>query len=261
MSSVEAWVGRSWERFKRRWWVLLAVSGVGGAATLLGLFVPAAAGMLASGLGRWPAWAVWAAAGGAGFLAALWLSTWAQAAAMEAAAGDKDVWPCLADGWAKTGAFAWTLSLVLLATGGGFFLLLLPGLWLSPLLFWAPFIHVTEGVSGLEALEASWRRVSGRWWAVCGRLAVAGAVPFAAGLVPLVGWLLGLVAGPLSLVMLAELAEELRRLDPGEASPAPRLGPAVAALAALFLAGTAFAVKSALLAAASLQDLLRAQVL
>ncbi|MDX6769119.1 MAG: hypothetical protein SF051_06275 [Elusimicrobiota bacterium] len=257
MTSIEDWIGRSWDRFKRRWWTVLAVSGVAGAAALLGGFLPALGGVLLAGAG--PVWAVSGVAGVVSLLALVWLSTWAQAAAVEAAAGEQSIGDCLRSSWRKTGAFAWSLSLVMLAAGGAFYLLFLPGLWLSPLLFFAPFVAVTEGIGGVASLEASWRRVSGRWWAVTGRLILAGVTPVLIGLVPVVGWLLGIAAGPFSLVMLADLSDELRRLDPGDAAPAPRLGAATAALSVVFVAGTAFAVQAALLAAASLKDLIRSQ--
>lgn len=261
MTGIEDWIGRSWERFKRRWWPLLAASGVAGAASLLGALVPALAGYYVAGLGRWSVWAVTGASSMISLLVLLWLSTWAQAAALEAASTESGIESCLKDAWAKTGPFAWTLSLVLLACGGAFFLLFLPGLWLAPLLFWAPFITMSEGTGGVAALETSWRRVRGRWWAVAGRLALVSLVPFAMGFVPLVGWLLSLAAGPFTFVMLAELAEELRRLDPGPEAPAPRLALPVAALSVVFLAGSYFTIRGALLAAASLKDLLRSQVL
>jgi hypothetical protein len=260
MTPVDEWISLSWKRFSERWWPILGASGAAAAATLLGLFVPGLLGVGAASLGRWPVWAVSGTAAVAALLLVAWLSTWAQAAAIEAAAGEGDIPSALASSWAKTGAFAWTLSLVLLAAGGGFFLFLLPGLWLTPLLFLAPFYTLSEGVGGLDALELSWRRVSGRWAAVSGRLLVAGLLPFAVGLIPILGWLLGFVAGPFSLVMLAVLAEQLRATDPGPQRPAPKLGAAVAALSAVFLAASYFTVKAALVAAASLKDLLAAQV-
>lgn len=256
MTPIDEWISVSWRRFRARWWTILGAGGVAAAASLLGLLLPGLIGMGVASLGRWPVWAVSGSAAVASLLLAAWLSTWAQAAAIEAAAGEGDIPSCLASSWAKTGAFAWTLSLVLLAAGGGFFLFLLPGLWLSPLLFLAPFYTLSEGAGGLDALELSWRRVSGRWGAVAGRLILAGLVPFAVGLIPLLGWILGMAAGPFSLVMLSVLAEQLRACDPGPARPAPKLGMAVAALSALFLAGSFFTVKAALIAAASLKDLL-----
>ncbi len=260
MTTVEAWIARSWERFKRRWWVLLAASGIAGAATLLGGFIPSLAGMYAAGLGRWSPWLVWSVAGGAALLLVLWLSTWAQAAALEAAAGEADIRECLVEGWRKTGPFAWTLSLVLLAGGGAAFLLFLPGLWLTPLLFWAPFITLTEGTGGIAALETSWRRVSGRWWPVAGRLAIVAVVPFAVGLIPVLGFFLSLAAGPFTLVMLADLAEELRASDPGPAAPAPRLAWPVAVLSGVFLGASWFVIKAGIKAVGTLQELLRAQL-
>lgn len=257
MPSIEDWVQRSWERFKRRWWELLGASGVAGAVALLGLFVPGLLGMAVASLGRWPVWAVSGVAGLTGLALALWFSTWAQAAAIEAAAGEGGIPDALRGSWRKTGAFAWTLSLVLLAAGGAFYILFLPGLWLTPLLFLAPFFTLREGVGGLDALETCWRRVSGRWGAVAGRLALAGLAPMLAGLIPILGFFLWLVAGPFSLVMLVVLAEDLAATDPGPARPAPRLALPVAALSVVFAAGAWFTVKSALIAVASLKDLVR----
>jgi hypothetical protein len=259
MPPIDDWLRRSWERFARRWWVLLASSGTATAAAMLAAFVPVLGAVYAASLGRWSPWTVWGVSLVASALLALWLSTWAQVAALEAAGGEEEVRECLRASWAKTAPFAWTLSLMLLACGGGYFLLVLPGLWLTPLLFAAPFITLQEGVPGLEALELSWRRSAGRWGALSGRLALAGAIPFLIGLIPFVGWLLGMVAGPFSLVMLVVLAEDLRAADPGTAAPAPRLALPVAALSVAFVVGTAFTVKAALLAAASLKELLAAQ--
>lgn len=261
VTTIEAWLNRSWERFARRWWVMVAVSGIAGAATLSGIVLPALGGMLVSGLGRWSPWLVWGVAGGAALLAALWLSTWAQAAAIEAARGERGIGECLADGWVKTGPFAWALSLELMATGGAFFLLLLPGLWLAPLFFWAPFIALSEGLGGVEALEASWRRVYGRWWAVAGRLALVAAVPFAVGLIPIAGFFLSLAAGPFTLFMLVELAEQLRASDPGPSAPAPRLAWPVAVLSGVFLAASWFVIKAGLAAALTVQEHLRSYLL
>lgn len=260
MTSVDDWLRRSWERFARRWWEILGASGVAAAVTLLASALPLGLAAYLAGLRLWSPLTVWGAAVFVSFAAALWLSTWSQAAGIVASASEGDIGSCLRRSWELTAAFAWSLSLVLLAVGGASFLLLLPGLWLAPLLFLAPFITLMEGTPGLAALETSWRRCSGRWSAVAGRLALACFIPLAVGLIPIVGWLAGVVAGPYSLAMLTVLAEELRDTDPGPAAPAPSLALPVAALAVVFLAGTAVSVKAALLAVASLKDLISARV-
>lgn len=253
MPSIDEWLRRSWARFAQRWWELLAASGTAAAITMLAAFLPVLAAMAAASTGRWNPWAVWGVAGFVSLLLALWLSTWAQAAAIVAAMGTDDWGTCLRRSWELTPAFAWSLSLVLLGAGGGYFLFFLPGLWLTGLLFLAPFYALGEGAHGVASLELSWRRVSGRWWDVAGRLALAALIPFLIGLIPFVGWLLGMVAGPYSLVMLALLAEDLKASDPGDARPAPPLGLALAALALLFAAGTFFTVKAGWAAALELQ--------
>jgi hypothetical protein len=230
------WLRASWADFRRRWGVLLAVAGTGGAVTLLAVFVPLFAALLAtlSGL-RSPA--VWGAATLVALLAGLWLSTWAQAAMVLAAHGDAPSSECLSRAWRLTPAFAWTLTLVLAAVGGGWFLLLVPGMVLSVLLFSAPFYEASGEASGLRALELSWARVRPRFGATASRLAAAGILTAAPGFVPWVGWIVMLFWSPFGMAATARLAEDLRAADPAPAE-VPRLGPAVAALTGVLLAGT-----------------------
>lgn len=240
MPAFADWLKGAWADFRRRWTVLLAVAGLAGAATLLGAFLPLLAAALLSLAGAGPAWAVWGAGAAAALLAALWLSTWGQAALTRAALTDEPAAACLKEGWALTGAFGWAFTLILLAVAGGWCLLILPGLLLSVLLFPAPLIVADGEARGVAALALSWARVRPRLATVALRLAAAGLIAAAPGWLPYVGWLIAMFWSPIGLVLLARLARDLRAAEP--APEAPRwMGAAVAALALVFVAGTALA--------------------
>jgi hypothetical protein len=238
MPSFSDWLKASWDDFRRRWGVLMAVAGVSGAAALAGGFAPfvPAALLTASGVG--PAWAVWGLASIAAVLAALWLSTWAQAAVTLAAMTELPAGECLAQGWKRTGAFAWVLSLALVATCGAYFLFIIPGLLLSVLLFFGAFICMSGEAEGERALALSWARVRPRFGAVSARVVAAGLLAAAPGWIPGVGWIIAMFWAPFGVVALARVAKDLRAADPEPALP-PRFGAALAGLAAVFAVGGA----------------------
>jgi hypothetical protein len=236
MSSFSDWLQGSWEDFRRRWGVLLAVAGLGGAATLLAGFLPLLFGAAASLAGLAYAPAVWIASVAAALIGALWVSTWAQAALMRAAATDEPVGACLERAWGRTGPFAEVLCLVLLAVVGGYFLLFLPGLILSVLLFAAPFSAVLGEAEGFRALGLSWARVWPRLGAVALRLFAAGVLTAAPGYIPYVGWVVMLFWAPFGVAALARLAADLRKADPA-AEPPRWIGTAVGGLSAVALVG------------------------
>src|ERR1039458_9388266 len=95
MPSFADWLKASWEDFRRRWAVLLAVAGTGGAVTLAAGFLPFLPAALATLFGVGPAWAVWGSAAVVSLSAVLWFSTWAQAAMMRAAMTDETARECL----------------------------------------------------------------------------------------------------------------------------------------------------------------------
>jgi len=236
MPSFGDWLRASWEDFRRRWAILLAVAGTGGAATLAAgflLFIPAA---LLTVFGVGPAWAVWGSAVVVSLAAVLWLSTWAQAAVMRAAATDEPTRECLSTAWGQTAAFAWVLSLALLSIVGGYILLILPGLLLSVLLFAAPFCQITGEADGARALGLSWARVKPHFWTVAGRLLAATLLTAAPGWIPYVGWIVMMFWAPFSFVAMARLDKDLRAAEPDAEAPA-WIGSAIAGLTAAFLLG------------------------
>jgi hypothetical protein len=254
MPSFADWLKASWADFRRRWTVLLAVGGAGGAATLAAGFFPFVPAALATMFGVGPAWAVWGAAVVVSLAAVLWLSTWAQAALMRAALTDEPTRDCLVLAWRQTAAFAWVLSLALLAVVGGYFLFIVPGLILSVMLFAAPFCQISGEAEGARALGLSWARVKPRFGAVALRLFAATAITAAPGWIPYVGWIIMLFWAPFSFIAMARLDKDLRAAEP-EAKAPEWMGAAIAGLAAVLLIGTAVASFVAVrLTAAAVED-------
>lgn len=235
LPDISDWLRASWADYRRRWSALMAVLAAGGIATLFGVLLPLVPAGILTVAGVGSPWLVWGAASAAALLAGLWLSTWAQAASVRAASTDEDAASALAAGWRQTVAFGWVLTLAMLAIGGGFLLLLLPGLLLSSLLVFAPFYQLGGEGEGLGALELSYARARPHLGPVGLRLFVAWIVAVVPSWIPWVGWLLGPLWAPFGLVALARLAADLKTLSP--APERPKLGPAVMGLsAALVLA-------------------------
>lgn len=257
MPSFSDWLRDSWGEFRARWAVLLGVVGVGGAVSMAAAFLPFVPAALATAFGVGPAWAVWGTASLVSILIVLWLTTWAQAALTRAALTEEPAGACLSWGWKNTGPFGWVLTLALLSVGGGYFLLVVPGLLLSVLLFFGGFIQVSGEAEGLRALGLSWGRVRPRFGLVAGRLLAAAVLTAAPGWIPWVGWLIMMFWAPFGIVALSRLARDLRAADPEPAVP-ERLGTAVAGLSAVFAVGTVLscvlAVRAAVSAARSFNE-------
>lgn len=238
LPSIVEWLSASWVDYKSRWTRLMAVIGVSAAVTIgaaLLPFIPAAAAIY---YGVWPAWVILAAAWSLALLAAMIASTWGQAAAIRAAVFDEGPGESLALGWRQTPAFAWALSLAMLAAAGGFLILIVPGLLLTALFFFAPFYQLAGEDEGMGALELSYARVRPCLGAASGRLALAALIVWLPSLIPYAGWLIGMLWAPFGLVACARLASDLKARTP--APPRPNLLAPVAALSLLFvLAGGA----------------------
>ncbi len=222
----------------------------GGFATAAAVFLPLVPAGFAAYLGVGSPWAIWGAAAAFSLLAGLWLSTWTQAAAMRAAARDESAGDALRSAWRQTPAFAAVLSLVMLAAGGGFVLLFVPGMILSALLFFAPYYQLDGEAEGLAAVELSYARARPLLGPVSGRLALIGLIAWIPSWIPYVGWLIGPLWAPFGLTACARLADDLKRLSP--APERPRLGAAIGALGLVLVAATFTMSYGAARAAASL---------
>ncbi len=233
LPSVGEWLSASWRDYKRLWARLMIVLAAGSVVTIgaaLLPFIPAAAAIY---YGEAPAWAALAGAWSLALLAGLLTSTWAQAAAMRAAIFDESAAESLRAGWRQTLAFAWVLSLAMLAAGGGFFLLIVPGLLLTVLLFFAPFYQLAGEEEGMGAVELSFARVRPALGAAAGRLLLAALIVWLPSRIPYIGWLIAMLWAPFGLVACARLAADLKVLTP--APERPRLLVPVVALSLLFV--------------------------
>ncbi|OGS41051.1 MAG: hypothetical protein A2506_09560 [Elusimicrobia bacterium RIFOXYD12_FULL_66_9] len=227
MPSYKDWLRASWDDYVRRWPTLMAVAGVGGAATLLGAFLPLLAALLASSMGV-ETWTAFGLGGSVALGVGFWLSTWTQAAILRAVVCDEGTAEALSRSWEMTSAFAWVLCLFMLAAGGGFYLLLVPGILLGVLFFFAPVYQMSGEAEGMRAMELSWARVRPRMGEAGLRLSAAGLITMAPSWIPFVGWLIAPFWSPFGIVASARLARDLRDAAP-DAQP-PRLGALVAGL-------------------------------
>lgn len=248
MPTIGDWLRASWRDFVRRWTVLMAAAGLTAAATILAVLLSLLAAGLAALAGA-DSLAAFGLGGCAALVLALWLATWAQAAVLRACLFEENVAEVLSRSWASTSGFAWVLTLFLVAAGGGFFLLFLPGLLLSVLLFFGPVYQMSGEAEGLRAMELSWARVRPRFFAVGLRLFVGFLATWLPGAIPYVGWMIAPFWAPFGIVATARLARDLREASPG-AAPA-RLAPLFAALGFVFALGAALSGRSALRAYAA----------
>lgn len=253
MPGFEAWLSASWSDFVRRWWAMAAAGGAGAAASLLAAvlpFVPAPFLQLA-GVSPWVAWGAPAAVA---LLGLLWFSAWAQAAVIRAAVADEPFGETLSRSWAQALPLAWTLSLMLIVTGGGLFLLILPGLFLFGLFALAPVIEVSGEARGWAALERSAGRVLAAPGAAFARLTAAALVCALPSWIPWVGWLAAPLMAPFWVCATARLDADLRAARPDAAAP-KGLAPVAAGLVVVFLFGAVAAGWGAWKAALALREL------
>jgi hypothetical protein len=236
LPSIEDWLSASWTDFKRRWGALMVVVGVSGLVTAFGVLLPLVPAGLAQLFGAASPWLIWGGAFFAALLTGLWLSTWAQAAALRAATGDAGAADALAYGWKKTWPFMVVFGLVTCAIAGGLVLLVLPGVVLAGLLAFAPFYQMDGEAEGMAALELSWARAKPRLGAVLVRLLIAWLIVLAPGWLPWIGWLIAPLWAPFGLVALARLAADLKAAAPEAQKPAETALAVWAATAILCLA-------------------------
>jgi len=236
LPSVEDWLSASWADYKRRWAPLMGVLLVGSVATMSAVGFPILAAAAFAYSSTVNLWVVLGAGWVVSTLAVLVVSTWAQAATIRAASFDEPAGDSLRLGWRQTPAFAWVISLAMLAAGGGFVLLVVPGLILTVLFFFAVFYQLSGEAEGMGALELSYGRVRPHFGAVTSRLLLILTLGWAPSLIPWIGWLIALAFGPFVFVACARLAADLKAAMP--APDRPSLRAPVAALSAVLLLAT-----------------------
>jgi hypothetical protein len=200
MPPFEDWLRASWDDFRRRWVRLLTVIGVGGAATLAAAALPLFPALILAVLRIGPLWLDLTLGSLAALSAALWLSTWAQAAAVRAAVFDEPAGESLSRGWAQTAAFGWVITLSCLAVAGAACLLVLPGVAALLLLFFAPYYEIAGEASGADALGLSWARAAAHPGPAVLRLLAAFLISWAPSQIPYVGWIIAMFWAPFGML-------------------------------------------------------------
>jgi hypothetical protein len=72
--------------------------------------------------------------------------------------------------------YVWIAILEILAVMGGFFMLIIPGIWLSFSFLFLAYVFVLEKRRGIDALRQSKEYIKGYWWAVVGRAILLGLI-------------------------------------------------------------------------------------
>jgi hypothetical protein len=229
----------AWRLFKDRFWLLLCLMGVGGAASLLVCLVPfAPAVLLGNRLGWIPTLTL---AFLASLSAVLWMISWGQVAMIEAVL-DRSVKPswerCYRASWSKVAPFSWVCILYMVALSGGFFFFLLPGVFLAVALALAPLVCVAERAGAMDSLSQSLELSRGRWWPLFGRLSLCCLAGFLPSLIPWIGWLAGPLLAPFAMTAAVIVYQDLKALPPRTrpASPWGTRLPLAAAAAGLLIA-------------------------
>ncbi|HEY6758473.1 MAG TPA: hypothetical protein VI318_03250 [Baekduia sp.] len=73
----------------------------------------------------------------------------------------------------RLGATLWLTIVFVVGICAGFVALILPGIWLTVAWSVAYPVMLVEGLGGVSALKRSFKLTEHRWWATCGRIAVA----------------------------------------------------------------------------------------
>ncbi len=102
----------------------------------------------------------------------LFVGSWSDIALLTSISQKTRVWESYRKTRLQIFPFLWLTILSSLATLGGMFLLIIPGIIISVWLLFIQFIYINEGKSGVAALYQSREYVRGRWGEVAGKFIV-----------------------------------------------------------------------------------------
>jgi len=212
---------RTWQVYKKRVWVLLAIY-------LLTVIIPVAVVGIAAAI-LVPMLAMLGSVGGLfyllgfGLVVAISLLFTTGLGAMLFAVVDETlgIGGAISRGWQKVWSYGWLLFLLGLITTGGFLLLVIPGLLFMTWFLFAQYILAEEDERGMSALLKSRAYVGGDYfWGVLLRLLVlwvtVSLVSFVLGLIPLLGGLLQLLLFPFTLIYPYLIFTDIKRARGGD---------------------------------------------
>jgi len=200
----------SWEVFQRRFSTLIGllllcvVASVvpAGAAAALAAFAGMALGKLAIAL-----------IGGAGLLASIYLGFRCFAGFLHAVADERlSLRDAMAQGEGIVLPLIWIGFLTGFIIGGGFLLLIVPGIIFTVWFCFTQFILIQEESTGMDALLKSREYVRGEWFNVALRLLLVWAASLLIGAIPFVGPILSIVFFPYVMIFHYLIYRDLRQM-------------------------------------------------
>ena len=217
LSSVDAFFNRTWEIYKKRAGVLIALNLLSvlfllicigifvGIGALAGLALPGA--MQAFMIGG-------AVAGGiAGFIAMMWGLAAVVYAAVDRSSG---VGASLRKAWGNLGSFIWLYSAASFLLFGGYLLFVAPGVIFLIWFAFGQFILAEGRARGMAALAMSREYVRDNWSEVFVRLFVVWLVSIGVGMIPFVGSILSILFMPFMTLFTLEVYKDLREMKDGK---------------------------------------------
>ncbi|MBI1919845.1 MAG: zinc-ribbon domain-containing protein [Geobacter sp.] len=198
---VGSLLGRAWEIYQRRFGTLILLLLFAIFSLLLSVLLFAGIGALLSGLAPDMRRPLIAAGVVTGLMAGLAVMFWGIGAFICAVTDESlGMREALENGWQLFGPFLWLFSLTGFIAGGGFLLLVIPGIIFSVWFVFAKFILVAEGERGMDAVLKSKEYVRGRWGEVFGRLFVIWFFETAVSSIPYVGVICALFFAPYAMI-------------------------------------------------------------
>lgn len=210
---VGSLLGRAWEIYQRRFGTLVLLILFAVFSLLLSILLFAGIGALLSGLAPDMHRPLIAAGVVTGLMAGLAVMFWGIGAFVCAVTDESlTTREALENGWQLFGPFLWLFSLTGFIAGGGFLLLIIPGIIFSVWFVFAKFILVAEGERGMNAILKSKEYVRGRWGEVFGRLFVIWFFETAISSIPYVGIICAIFYAPYAMIARYLLYTDLKAL-------------------------------------------------
>jgi len=200
----------SWQLFQRRFAVLIGLYLLTMVAFMLPACIAIGAAMLA---GMAKGGVALVLTGAVGLLVGMYLGFRCFAAFLHAVVDDQLAFgAALEKGKGLIIPLAWIGFLTGFIIGGGFFLLIIPGIIFMVWFFFAQFILVKEDARGMSALLKSREYVRGEWFNVALRLLLVWAASVLLGIIPLAGPVLCIAFFPFVMIFHYLLYQDLREM-------------------------------------------------
>lgn len=200
----------SWQLFQRRFAILIGLYLLTMVAFMLPVGITIGVAMLA---GMAKGGGALVATGVAGLLVGLYLGFRCFAAFLHAVVDDRLAFgEALEKGKGLVLPLAWIGFLTGFIIGGGFILLIIPGIIFMVWFFFAQFILVKEDAHGMSALLKSREYVRGEWFNVALRLLLVWAASVLLGIIPLAGPVLCIAFFPFVMIFHYLIYRDLREM-------------------------------------------------